>query len=70
MAHIVRESETKNLDVSTMFGGKNEKAFLSQIICSPRSKNMTAGFIRLKPGYVKDFVLPIDEVDLFLEGSL
>ena len=70
MPYIVREQEAKKLEVSTMFGGRNEKASLSQIICSPVSKNMTAGFIRLEPGYTKDFVSPLDEVDLFLEGSL
>jgi ethanolamine utilization protein EutQ (cupin superfamily) len=70
MPYIVREQEAKKLDISTMFGGRNEKAALSQVICSPVSKNMTAGFIRLQLGYTKDFVSPLDEVDLFLEGSL
>jgi hypothetical protein len=39
-------------------------------IASPVSKNLTGGFIKLKSGYAKDFVYPIDEIDLFLDGFL
>ena len=31
---------------------------------------MTAGYIRLDPGYHREIESPVDEVDLFLEGSL
>ena len=31
---------------------------------------MTAGYIRLDSGYHREIESPVDEVDLFLEGSL
>jgi ethanolamine utilization protein EutQ len=67
---IVREQEAKKLKRSTATGSVSEKAFISQAIASPVSKNMTAGYIRLDAGYSKEFESPIDEIDLFLEGSL
>jgi ethanolamine utilization protein EutQ len=51
-------------------GTPSDKAFISQAIASPASKYMTGGYIRLKAGYVKDFVSPVDEIDMFIEGSL
>ena len=69
MPHIVRKEKAQNLEVSTLFG-KNEKALISMPIASPVSKNLTGGFIELKPGYAKDFLSPIDEIDFFLDGSL
>jgi len=53
-----------------IMGRVNEKAHLSQAIKSPASQNMTAGYIRLDPGYHREIESPVDEVDLFLEGSL
>jgi len=70
MPHIVREEEAKKLETSVLFGSPNEYASLSQPIASPKSKNMTGGFLRLKPGYDKELQSPVDEIDLFLEGSL
>ena len=67
---IVREQDAKKLVQSSVTGNLSEKAYVSQAIASPVSKNMTAGYIRLDPGYAKEFESPIDEVDLFLEGSL
>lgn len=67
---IVREQEAKRLKKSTLFGPGDEKAYNFQAIASPVSKNMTAGYLRLHPGYAKEFESPVDEVDLFLEGSL
>lgn len=69
MPHIVRKEKAQKLEVSTLFG-KNEKALISMPIASPLSKNLTGGFIKLKSGYAKDFVSPIDEIDFFLDGSL
>ena len=70
MPHIVREEEAKKLETSVLFGSPNEYASLSQAIASPKSKNLTGGFLRLKPGYDKELQSPVDEIDLFLEGSL
>lgn len=70
MPYIVREQDAKKLEVSTMFGGRNEKAAMSQAIASPVSKNMTGGYLRLYPGYKKELEIPLDEIDVFLEGSL
>ena len=67
---IVREQDAKKLEQSRVTGSLSEKAYVSQAIASPLSKNLTAGYIRLDPGYAKEFESPIDEVDLFLEGSL
>jgi ethanolamine utilization protein EutQ len=67
---LVREEEAQKLEPSTATGSVSQEAFISQAIASPASKNMTAGYIRLKPGYAKEFESPLDEVDLFLEGSL
>jgi len=67
---IVREQEAQKLEKSALFGTVNEKAHLSQTIASPISKNMTAGYLRLLPGYSKEIESPVDEVDLFLEGAL
>jgi ethanolamine utilization protein EutQ len=67
---IVREQEAQKLEKSALFGTVNEKAHLSQAIASPVSKNMTAGYLKLLPGYSKEIKSPVDEVDLFLEGSL
>ena len=67
---IVCEQDAKKLVQSSVTGSLSEKAYGSQAIASPVSKNMTAGYIRLDPGYAKEFESPIDEVDLFLEGSL
>ena len=68
--YIVREKEAKKLGHVEIMGKVNEKAHLSQAIASPASRNMTAGYIRLDPGYHRDIESPVDEVDLFLEGSL
>ena len=68
--YIVREKDAKKLGHVEIMGKVNEKAHLSQAIASPVSQNMTAGYIRLDPGYHRDIESPIDEVDLFLEGSL
>ena len=67
---IVREQVAKELKKSTLFGSEDERAYNFQAIASPVSKNMTAGYLRLLPGYSKEIESPVDEVDLFLEGSL
>ena len=67
---LVREEDAKKLEPSAATGTVSKMAFASQAIASPESKNMTAGYIKLKPGYDKEFVCPVDEIDLFLEGSL
>ena len=68
--YIVKEKEAKKLGHVEIMGRVNEKAHLSQAIKSPTSQNMTAGYIRLDPGYHREIQSPVDEVDLFLEGSL
>ena len=67
---LVREENAKKLEPSAATGSVSQEAFISQAIASPASKNMTAGYIKLKPGYAKEFESPIDEIDLFLDGSL
>jgi len=67
---IVREQEAKKLKKSTLFGVEDERVYFSLAIDSPVSKHMSAGYIRLHPGYAKELESPVDEVDLFLEGSL
>jgi ethanolamine utilization protein EutQ (cupin superfamily) len=67
---IVREEEARKLGHIELLGKVNEKAKLSQAIKSPVSENMTAGYIKLEPGYSRELESPIDEIDLFLEGSL
>ena len=69
MPYIVWKGKAQKLEGSTLFG-KNEKALISMPIASPVSKNLTGGFIKLKSGYAKDFVSPIDEIDFFLDGLL
>ena len=68
--YIVKEKDAKKLGHVEIMGRVNEKVHLSQAIASPASKNMTAGYIRLEPGYHREIESPVDEVDLFLEGSL
>ena len=68
--YIVKEKEAIKLGHLEIMGRVNEKAHLSQAIKSPASQNMTAGYIRLDPGYHREIESPVDEVDLFLEGSL
>ena len=68
---LVREKEAKKLRKSTIPGSPKGKAFVSRPINYPVSKNMTAGYLNLKPGYSMEIEkTPSDEVDLFLEGSL
>jgi ethanolamine utilization protein EutQ len=67
---LVREVDAKKLEPSAATGSVSTEAFISQAIASPASKHMTAGYIQLKPGYAKEFESPIDEIDLFLDGSL
>ena len=67
---VVPEEEAKRLEVSRLFGKVNEMAHLSQAIASPVSKQMTAGYLRLSPGYKRELASPVDEIDLFIEGSL
>ena len=67
---VVREKDAKKLEQSRVTGSLSEKAYVSQAIASPASKHMTAGYIRLEKGYAKEFESPIDEIDLFLEGTL
>jgi len=67
---IVREQDAKKLEPSMVTGTPSDKAFISQAIASPVSKHMTGGYIRLKAGYAKEFVSPVDEIDMFIEGSL
>jgi ethanolamine utilization protein EutQ (cupin superfamily) len=68
---LVREKEAKELKKSTIPGSPKGKAFVSRPINYPLSKNMTAGYLQLKPGYSLEIgKTPADEVDLFLEGSL
>jgi ethanolamine utilization protein EutQ len=67
---LVREEDAKKLEPSAATGSVSQEAFISQAIASPASKNMTAGYIQLKAGYAKEFESPLDEIDLFLEGSL
>jgi ethanolamine utilization protein EutQ len=67
---IVRAEEAKKLEHVNLLGKVNEKARLSQAIKSPASQNMTAGYITLEPGYYREIESPVDEIDLFLEGSL
>jgi len=68
--YIVKEKEAIKLGHLEILGRVNEKVHLSQAIKSPASQNMTAGDIRLDPGYHREIESPVDEVDLFLEGSL
>jgi ethanolamine utilization protein EutQ (cupin superfamily) len=68
--YIVKEKDAKKLGHVEIMGRVNEKVHLSQAIASPASQNMTAGYIRLDAGYHRDIESPVDEVDLFLEGSL
>jgi ethanolamine utilization protein EutQ len=67
---LVREEDAKKLEPSEATGTVSTMAFASQAVASPASKNMTAGYLKLNPGYDKEFVCPVDEIDLFLEGSL
>jgi ethanolamine utilization protein EutQ len=67
---LVREEDAQKLEPSAATGSVSKKAFISQAIASPASKNMNAGYIKLKPGYAQEFESPLDEIDLFLEGSL
>jgi ethanolamine utilization protein EutQ len=67
---LVREEDAKKLEPSAATGTVSTMAFASQAIASPESMNMTAGYLKLKPGYDKEFICPVDEIDLFLEGSL
>jgi len=68
--YIVKEKEAIKLGHVEIMGRVNEKVHLSQSIKSPASQNMTAGYIRLDPGYHREIESPVDEVELFLEGSL
>ncbi len=68
--YIVKEKDAKNLGHVEIMGRVNEKVHLSQAIKSPVSQNMTAGYIRLDPGYHREIQSPVDEVDFFLEGLL
>jgi ethanolamine utilization protein EutQ len=68
--YIVREDEAMKLGHVELLGKVNEKAKLSQAIKSPASGNMTAGYIRLDPGYFREVESPVDEIDLFIEGTL
>ena len=68
--YLVREEKAKKLGHVELLGKVNEKAQLSQAIASPVSDTMTAGYIRLDPGYYREIVSPLDEIDLFIEGSL
>ena len=68
--YIVKEQAAKKLGHVEIMGSINEKAHLSQAVKSPASQNMTAGYIRLDPGYHREIQTPVDEVDLLLEGSL
>jgi len=68
--YIVREQDAKKLAHVEIFGTVNEKVHLSQAIKSPISHHMTAGYIRLDAGYQRYIESPVDEVDLFLEGTL
>lgn len=67
---LVKEKEAKKVVPSNATGSVSTQAFISQAIASPASKNMTGGYIRLDPDYRKEFESPVDEIDLFLEGSL
>ena len=68
--YVVRGEEAKKLKPSVLFGRVSKKAHISHAIDSPLSKHMRAGFLRLDPGYSKDLESPLDEIDLFMEGSL
>jgi ethanolamine utilization protein EutQ (cupin superfamily) len=68
--YIVREDEAMKLGHVELMGKVNEKAKLSQAIKSPASGNMTAGYIKLEPGYSREIESPVDEIDFFLEGAL
>jgi ethanolamine utilization protein EutQ (cupin superfamily) len=68
--YIVREEEAKKLGHVNLLGKVNKKAHLSQAIKSPASGNMTAGYIRLDPGYFREVESPVDEIDFFIEGTL
>lgn len=68
--YLVKEAEAKKLEHVEILGKINEKAKLSQAIRSPISRNMTAGYIQLEPGYFRELESPLDEIDLMLEGSL
>jgi len=66
----VDEKNAKVLEKSAVTGSVSEKAFLSQAIASPVSRNMTAGYLKLEAGYAKEIVSPVDEVDLVLSGAV
>jgi ethanolamine utilization protein EutQ (cupin superfamily) len=68
--YLVREEEAKKLRHVELLGKVHEKATLSQAVKSPVSEHMTAGYIKLEPGYFRELESPLDEIDLFLEGSL
>ncbi len=67
---VIREEDAKKLEKSRATGELAENAYISQAIASPKSKNMTAGYLKLDPGYGKELVSPVDEIDFFMEGSL
>ena len=68
--YIVRDEEAKKLKPNVLFGKVSDDAHISHVIDSPESTHMTAGYLRLAPGYSKDLESPVDEIDLFMEGSL
>ncbi|MCX8045074.1 MAG: AraC family ligand binding domain-containing protein [Desulfobacterota bacterium] len=48
----------------------SDMALISKAIDKPVSTYMTAGYLRLKPGYDRTLSTEYEEINLFLEGSL
>ncbi len=68
--HLIPRSEAMDLKPSDLTRTVSDMAMITKAVDKPVSRHMTAGYLKLKPGYARELSTEYEEVNLFLEGSL
>jgi len=68
--HRIPKQAAMDLKPSDLTRTVSDMALITKAVDKPLSQYMTAGYLKLKPGYDRELSTEYEEVNLFLEGSL
>lgn len=68
--HLIPKHVAMDLKPSDVTRTVSDMAMITKAVDKPISQYMTAGYLKLNPGYDRELSTEYEEINLFLEGSL
>ncbi len=68
--HLIPKHVAMDLKPSDVTRTVSDMALITKAVDKPISQYMTAGYLKLKPGYDRELSTEYEEINLFLAGSL